>query len=144
MAQAPHRQSTRRAKVAGGIALAVCVFLAVGVMVLFPACGPKDDGTWMSCHNAQMTVFWLACAMSVMCAVALVVRGRGRLAAVLHVAVAALAVVAAVVPGNLIPLCMMDGMQCRAVMRPSVILVSVVIVACAVASALLERGRSQR
>lgn len=140
MAQTAGRQSDRRAKVAGGITLAVCVLLAIGIMLLFPACGPKDDGTWMNCHNAQMAVFWLACVMAVLAAAALLI--KPAVARWLHVAVAALAVAAAVVPGNLVHLCMMEGMQCRAVMRPSVILFSVIIAACAVGSALFDGGRS--
>lgn len=140
MAQAA-RQSNRRGMVAGGITLVACALLALGVMLLFPACGPKDDGTWMSCHTAQMAVFGLACVMVVLAAIALFV--RGGIATWLHAAVALLAVVAAIVPGSVIPLCMMEGMQCRSVMRPSVILFSVIIAACAVVSVLLERGRRQ-
>lgn len=121
--------------------MAACAFLAIGVMALFPACGPKSDGTWMSCHNAQMAVFGISCAMSILALVALLSHGRWVLW--LHVVVAVLAVVAAVVPGNLVPICMMEGMQCRSVMRPSVILLCIVIVASAVASTVLDRGRGR-
>lgn len=130
---------TKRSEVAGGITLAACILLAVGVMTLFPACGPKDDGTWMSCHQAQLAVCAIACVMSLLSLVALFVRrGVGRW---LHVIVAVLAVVAALVPGTVIPLCMMAGMQCRAVMRPSVILLGALIAVCAVVSTVLERGQ---
>lgn len=124
-----------------GVTLVVCAFLALGVMTLFSACAAKDDGTWMSCHYAQLAVFGLACGMSVLSLAAMFV--RGGVARWLHVVVAALAVVAAVVPGNVIHLCMMEGMRCRALMRPSVVLTCVAIVVCALVSALLERGRGR-
>lgn len=133
------RARDRRSTAMAAVTLVASAFLAVGVMTLFHACAPKDDGTWMSCHYAQLVVCGLACAMAALSLVALVVRHRA--AAWLHAAVAALAVVAAFVPGGVIHLCMMAGMRCRAVMRPSVVLTCVVIAACALASALFERGR---
>lgn len=135
------REQGRRSRGLAVAVLVVSAFLAVGVMTLFHACAPKDDGTWMSCHYAQLAVFGLACAMVVLSLSALVAR-RGA-AFWLHLAVAGLAVVSAFVPGGAISLCMMAGMRCRAVMRPSVILLSVVIAVLAVAGALLERGRGR-
>lgn len=103
------------------------LFLTIGVMTIFPACGPKEDGTWMNCHFAQLTVFGLALLMTVLSFSTLFTGPQaGRLLYVLNIVCALLA---AVLPGNVIHLCMMNEMQCRSVMRPSVILMSVILIA---------------
>lgn len=107
------------------ITAAICAFLAFGVMVLFHACGPKDDGSWMSCHYAQLTVFGIALGMTALTAAAIF--AKGKLKVLLYILTIACAVAAAVIPGNVIHLCMMNEMRCRAVMRPTVILLGVVI-----------------
>ena len=38
------------------ISSAAGLLLTVGSMTVFSACGPKEDGTLMICHNAQIRV----------------------------------------------------------------------------------------
>lgn len=115
------------------ITFALCIFLAVGVMLIFPACGPKEDGTWMSCHYAQMAVFAIGLVMAALAFIAIFAGNKIRI--LLYIITAVGAVFAAVIPSNIIRLCMMNEMQCRAVMRPSVILVSVLIAVFSLVSA---------
>lgn len=119
------------------IVLALCAFLTTGVMLLFHACGPKEDGTWMSCHYAQMTVFVLGIVMTILSIFAFFTKKYVALA--LRILTIACAVAAAVIPGNEIRLCMMDEMRCRAVMRPCVILFCVLIIVFTVFAAMSGR-----
>lgn len=124
-----HR-SQKNFYILSGIITGLCVFLAVGVMLVFHACGPKDDGTWMSCHYAQLTVFGFALAMTFFSIIAFFM--HGTLYRVIRLLLIVCAVMAMLVPGNFISLCMMNEMRCRAVMRPSVILLGILIVIFAV------------
>lgn len=121
------------------LTLILGIILTAGVMLVFHACGPKDDGGWMSCHYAQLTVFGLGIAMACMSVFSLF--ADGKLSAVLRILTIVCAAAAAVIPGNVIHLCMMSGMRCRAVMRPSVILLSVLIMASCCGGLLTGRGR---
>lgn len=120
---------------------ALSAFLTVGVMLLFHACGPKDDGTWMSCHYAQLTVAGLGIVMTILGVLSLVVSER-KVVLALRILVLVCAVIAMVIPGNVIHLCMMNDMRCRAVMRPSVILVCVLIAAFSLLSMLSDRKKA--
>lgn len=135
--------SDSRIKVLPAITAAACAFLAAGVMLIFHACGPKDDGTWMSCHYAQLTVFAFALVMTVL-SLAAVFTGRRNLRTVLYIAVMACAVISAVIPQNVIRLCMMPEMRCRAVMRPVVILMDVLIVLLSASCMAAEFGGKKR
>ena len=103
---------------------------SIGVRTFFAPCGPKEDGSWMSCHWAEAALFALAVVLTVQAAIRLALRApgakRGAALAMLPVALAA-----AIVPGGLIPLCMMRTMRCHFLLRPAVILVSVAIIALA-------------
>lgn len=128
----------KRKYILPAISLALCIFLAAGVMLIFPACGPKEDGTWMSCHYAQLTVFAIGLGMTVLSLIAFFTGRKGKI--LLYIFIAVGAVFAAVIPSNIIRLCMMNEMQCRAVMRPSVIFISVLIAAFSLISALAAGG----
>lgn len=124
------------------VATVLSAFLAFGVMALFHACGPKEDGTWMSCHHAQLAVFVLALVMTLLSAVS--ISGGRKLAVVMRILTMVCALAAAVIPGNVIRLCMMNEMRCRAVMRPSVILLSVLIIVFSLIGLISGNSRGRR
>lgn len=142
---AKQSSSDSRIQILPVITAAACAFLAIGVMLIFHACGPKDDGTWMNCHYAQLTVFAFALVMTVLSLAAVFTRTQ-KLRTILYAAVMACAVISAVIPQNVIRLCMMPEMRCRAMMRPAVVLVDVLIVilsaGCIVSGS--SKGRSGR
>ena len=45
-----------KSRVISLISSAAGLLLAVGSMTVFSACWPKEDGTLMNCHNAQIRV----------------------------------------------------------------------------------------
>ena len=123
---------------AGDIALAVVsVVFLVGICSFFGACGPKEDGSFMTCHWANQALIGLAAVLTVLAAAHLCIPDA-KIKMGLDIAVIPVALLAAILPGNLIHLCMMSTMRCRAVMRPAVILVSVVTIIVAVADLLLR------
>ena len=48
------------------ILVLLSVILTAGVKFLFHACGQKEDGSWMHCHDAEQTVFVLGIMLTVM------------------------------------------------------------------------------
>lgn len=103
--------------------------LAVGVMTFFSACKHKTDtGMWMACHWAQMAVFGAACAMAAVSLAMLFVKsGRARLG--LAFSLIPVSIYTALIPNTLISLCMKTDMRCHTVMKPAVIVISVLIAA---------------
>ena len=109
---------------------------AVGMKTFLAACGPHEDGAWMSCHWAEAALFALAVVLTVQAAIRLALRAPGAALAMLPVALAA-----AIVPGGLIPLCMMRTMRCQMVMKPGATVFAVLIAAlCAVEALLLRKS----
>ena len=104
------------------------VFL-IGIRTFLAPCGPKEDGTWMHCHEAGQILTYLAAAMLVVAVLLLFLRTKTiRIVAGLLQCV--LAIAALLVPGTLVSLCMMPEMRCRAVMRPwSMILAVLILIA---------------
>ena len=93
--------------------LAALLFL-LGLLFVFSPCGAKEDGGWMSCH-------WAAQALKGVAALALVL--------------------ALLIPGRLIGLCMMASMRCRSLMAPAVTVFSVLLLALALLDLLYQRKR---
>lgn len=115
---------------------ALSLLLTIGVILIFPACGPKEDGSWMMCHWAGQAIFGMGIALTVISAIALIF-GGGKAAAGASLSAAVLAVLTAITPEILIPLCKMPTMQCHTMMRPAVIVVSALIAVTAAVNAVI-------
>ena len=101
------------------ISAAVGLLLAVGVMTVFSACGPKEDGTWMRCHQAQIAVAVCGMALVVLFALTAVVKSKTAVL-LLNIAALVISVIAFLIPGILMPMCMMKTMPCYTAMQPFV------------------------
>ena len=102
----------------------ISTLMLIGINTWFATCGPMEDGSFMTCHWAGQTV-----------------KAVSAVAAVLAVAHALLKdhkTKAAMVPGVLINLCMMEDMMCRAHTRPWTIILSVLLVAASAADLLFR------
>lgn len=108
------------------VLILLSVFFAVGSGFIFTACGPMEDGKFMTCHWAWIAVVSIAVVLSVQSLLRLFFKSseakRGISAAMLP-----LAVLSAVVPKTLINLCMMDTMHCHTMMRPFALVMGIVI-----------------
>lgn len=118
----------------------LALILFAGLLTFLKPCGPKDDGSWMTCHWAGQALLGVAGAMLVLAVVRLFVNGGVKLG--LDIGEAALALYAICVPGRLIGLCMMDTMRCRAVMTPGVTVIVILIIAAAAADIFVQRKKS--
>ena len=112
----------------------------LGVLFVFHPCGPKEDGSWMNCHWAGVAVAVCAGVMTVLSLLRLFLRSRGARTILSGLTILA-AAAAAVIPGNVIGLCMMADMRCRAVMRPAAMVFAALVILAAGWSILSERKR---
>lgn len=106
------------------IPTAIGVLLAVGVMTVFSACGPKEDGSWMNCHQAQTAVAACGAVLAVLFALAAFIKNK-VLVMLLNIAALVVSVIAFLIPGNIMHLCMMKTMRCYTVMQPFVRIMSI-------------------
>lgn len=120
--------------------LAIGIVFLIGIKTFFKPCGPKDDGSWMSCHWAGNAVAAMAAVLVVIAVIHLIV-ADSKIKMGLACAMLPVAVVAALIPGHVIGLCMMDTMRCHAVMTPATILLAVVIAVVAVADIIIYRRK---
>ncbi|MBR1456731.1 MAG: DUF4418 family protein [Oscillospiraceae bacterium] len=118
------------------LVLSLAFFL--GVLFVFDPCGPKEDGGWMTCHWAGRAVSGVAGAVAVTALIHFFA-GDGRVKMGLDLAILPMALLAALIPGRLIGLCMMADMRCRSVMAPAVTVFSVLLIAAAVIDLLIRR-----
>ena len=111
--------------------------LCIGVKLVFHACGAMEDGGYMHCHTAENAVFAAAIVLTVLALILCLLRARKVRACIAFVA-AVLALVTAFIPQTVVHLCMMPDMRCRSIMRPAVLVCSLLIAAAALLSALLS------
>ncbi len=105
------------------IPVCVSIMLTVGVMTVFSACGIKDDGTWMHCHDAQIDTAVCGGIMAVLFLLAAFAKGWAVKVLLNLIAVAA-SIAAFLIPGTIISMCMMNTMRCYTVMQPFVRIMS--------------------
>ena len=114
----------RKFPIASLVATIVALVLAIGVMTVFTACGPKEDGTWMHCHDVQMAIAACGAIMTVALAAATFIKAKGARIALYVVAVIVCIVVLAL--PSVMPMCGMDTMRCHAVMAPAARITAVI------------------
>ncbi len=122
---------------------ALSLILTVGVRTVFSACGPKDDGSWMTCHWAEQAVFMAGTALTVVSVVVLIC-GSDRAALGASLSAIPTAIVTILIPDIAIKLCMMPTMHCHTVMRPAVIVTAVLITVTAAVNSAVLISRSRR
>ena len=123
--------------------LIVSAVFLIGMLTFLAPCGPKDDGSFMSCHYAGLALTILAVCMTVLSLIALFLKQRaGRM--ILSVINIVPAVAALIIPGTVIGLCMMPEMRCRAVMRPGSIVFSVLIILISIVGIIADRKTETR
>lgn len=106
-----------KSRVISLISSAAGLLLAVGSMTVFSACRPKDDGTMLNCHNAQIIVALCGICMAVLFAVAAFVRKKA-VKLICDAAAFALCVVTFLVPGVLVHICLLSNMYCQVRLKP--------------------------
>lgn len=129
--------------VTGFIMAGLSVLLFAGVGTFFAPCGVHEDGKFGVCHWAGQAV--IACGIVLLAlSVIHMIAKSGKSKAYVSVSIAALGIMTAIIPGNFIDLCKMPTMRCLTVMRPSVMIIGLVIAGIAVADAIVRNVASAR
>ncbi|MBQ9685641.1 MAG: DUF4418 family protein [Oscillospiraceae bacterium] len=118
------------------VQLVLCACFFLGLLFVFGPCGPKEDGGWMTCHWAGQAVAGVAAVLTVLALLRLAVRNNGVKAGLSLASIPA-SLLAVLIPGRLIGLCMMADMRCHMVMTPSVTVFSLLILALAAVDSFL-------
>ena len=116
--------------------------LTLGVAFGFQPCAAHEDGSWMTCHWAGQAVLGVGAALSALNLLRFALSAKARKG--LDLGVIALALLAALLPGRLISLCMMRTMRCRSVMQPAVLVIAVLITLAAAADMLLQAKNERK
>ncbi len=111
------------------VSIVLSLLLTFGSATLFKACALKDDGTWMRCHSAQTTITTLSAALTAALLLQALFPQKG-LRVVLNLASVIGCTVIFLIPGTLMPMCMMHTMRCYTVMQPFVRIMAVLIAVC--------------
>lgn len=124
------------------LVLLSAVFL-IGIRSFFAPCGPKEDGSWMTCHWAGQAVSGAAAVLLCLAVAHLLVRNRGVKAG-LSMAMIPTAALTMLIPGKLIHMCMMQSMRCHSVMKPGVIVCAVLTILAAVFDLTRQNARMKQ
>lgn len=110
---------TKENKLLSLIPAALGLVLTVGVMTVFSTCGPRDNGTWMNCHNTQTAVAVCGTVLTVLFVLMIFVENRAA-AMICSAAALVLSIVIFLLPGFLMLNCALETMRCNSVMKPFV------------------------
>ena len=92
------------------------LLLALGVATAFAACGPKEDGSWMHCHDVQLAI--IACGIIATLVFAAAALLKNSAAGTALFVLGALVCIAVLLIPSIMPMCMDDAMRCHAAMAP--------------------------
>lgn len=113
------------------VEIVVAALLVVGLLTFAGPCGVHDDGTVSPCFGTSHVLVALGAVACLVGVVRLFNLGAG-VYKVLAACIGLIGLAIAVLPGNVLGLCMMATMRCHAIMRPFAIAmgVALVVVAC--------------
>lgn len=103
------------------IFIAEIVFI-IGVKTLFSACGIKDDGTYMHCHQVENYVFLLGIVQLILQGAILLNRKvNKKVTVIISGMIVLVSAIMIMLPNYILPMCMMESMRCQSVMRPFIV-----------------------
>ena len=123
-------------------AILLMIFAAVIAVGSVTVLGPcvHEDGSKGPCADAGRALLIDGCVTAILAILITMVNKRG-IRMTLFAAALCAAVIGILLPGVLMPLCKMDTMHCRAVMQPSMIILSGAAAVAALLGIITERSR---
>lgn len=103
----------------------VSLIFLIGILTFFRPCAAHEDGSFMACHWAGRAVMGVSALLLVISLVNLIIKNSGIKTGLLISTVFS-AGLAALFPGILINLCMMDTMRCHTITRPATLVFSLI------------------
>lgn len=122
--------------------LVVAVLLAVGALTFAGPC-IHEDGSSAACHTASIAIAGSGILAAVAALGSLLVRD-GKLAGGMLLVSAVAGLFAALSPGMLFGLCMMQTMRCWTVMKPFALVCGGALFLCALVAAIALLGKRRR
>ena len=124
------------------VAAVVSVLVILGVLTFAGPC-VHDDGSAAMCSGAGQGILWVGIIALIASLARMLMPGKA-LKVVFGAVVAVLGIVVALMPGVIMPLCMMQTMHCQTVMRPVAMVLGIVLAIVAVAGIVMSlRGRKK-
>ncbi len=127
----------RKISVWSFVSFILSLLLTIGSTTVFAACGLKDDGTWMRCHSAQTMITALSAVLTAVILLQTFLPHKA-LKVLLNIVSIIGCIVIFLIPGTLMPMCMMHTMRCYTVMQPFVRIIVVLIAALTLISTTQE------
>ena len=121
--------------------LVLAAIIAAGSVTVLGPC-VHEDGSKGPCADAGRALLIDGCVTAILAILITMVNRRGLRMALFAAALCA-AVIGILLPGVLMPLCKMDTMHCRAVMQPSMIILSGAAAVSALIGIIAERSRKE-
>ena len=123
-------------------AILLMIFAAVIAVGSVTVLGPcvHEDGSKGPCADTGKALLIDGCVMAILAILIMLVNKRG-IRMTLFAAALCAAVTGILLPGVIMPLCKMDTMHCRAVMQPSMIILSGAAAVSALTGIITERSR---
>ena len=118
--------------------LVLAAIIAAGSVTVLGPC-VHEDGSKGPCADAGRALLIDGCVTAILAILITMVNRRGLRMALFAAALCA-AVIGILLPGVLMPLCKMDTMHCRAVMQPSMIILSGAAAVSALTGIITERS----
>ena len=123
--------------------MAVSVLFMFGMIFVFKACAPKEDGTMMSCHWAHNTILGLSVVITVISGFHFLAAKQSMKQA-FSLSLLPISILTFLIPGKMIDLCMMQNMHCHSVMTPAVSAFSILIFVTAAVDLFMQNKRGVR
>ncbi len=111
--------------------LLISALYVVGMHTFLKPCGPKPDGTWMTCHWAGQALKAFSLVLFIIAFVHFWISNT-KIKLGLSIATIPVALFSALIPGAYIKLCMMNSMRCHSVTQPSAIVISILLIVFAI------------
>ena len=121
---------------------AFSLLLFLGSFTVFAACGIKEDGSWMRCRSAQTMVTIFAAVLSACLLLQAFTRQKALRVVLNGIGIAGSAIIL-LLPGKLMPMCMMHTMRCYTLFQPFVRIMAV-LVACSCLIQVIQATRERR
>ena len=133
-------KSTKRIGATDVVLLVFTILSVIGLLTVFKGCGPKEDGTWMTCHWAEVTEVGLGIVFSI-CAVLHLLIADGGVKKGIDLAIIPTALLAVNLPDFLISLCMANTMRCHVFTRPFILVINILIIVTCIVDIFTHKNR---
>ena len=109
----------RRFGITDVLLLVLNLIFFAAIQTVFAPCEARPDGTWMPCHHTGEAIAGVAAVLAAMALLHLIIP-RAHIKCGLAIAMIPVSLLALLLPGHLMDLCMMDQMRCHTVTAPAV------------------------